>query len=355
MQIHFLLKFVDQLTLKARNLLLKTGLILIIVISATSEVAVSRIAEEETESTEETQTEATNPRQRAATPDTEASEPPEEHQRYTEFGLSNRNPFDSGSASKHFIWQNRDQQEWQALDTAQETEDPEPTTDSDRLIQPYLDSLRRWRYPPDMTDLSKLYNWKPKPKRDEEGIALPMDSNLKITGLQSVTIEANKTHYFGEGDLNRYGGYGYGGGYGSYSSGLDLGLTSSYGYEDFGYSSGGFGGGYGSGFGSGYSSYGSGYSSGFGGGYGGYGGYGSGGVPRATGFNLRQIQQFGLHGRVGQRTHIAVDYSAGGSSFGSGGYGGYGGGYGGYGGGYGVGGAKEQKIKIWYEGTPDSI
>jgi len=354
-QIHFLLKFVDQLTLKARNLLLKTGLILIIVISATSEVAVSRIAEEETESTEETQTEATNPRQRAATPDTEASEPPEEHQRYTEFGLSNRNPFDSGSASKHFIWQNRDQQEWQALDTAQETEDPEPTTDSDRLIQPYLDSLRRWRYPPDMTDLSKLYNWKPKPKRDEEGIALPMDSNLKITGLQSVTIEANKTHYFGEGDLNRYGGYGYGGGYGSYSSGLDLGLTSSYGYEDFGYSSGGFGGGYGSGFGSGYSSYGSGYSSGFGGGYGGYGGYGSGGVPRATGFNLRQIQQFGLHGRVGQRTHIAVDYSAGGSSFGSGGYGGYGGGYGGYGGGYGVGGAKEQKIKIWYEGTPDSI
>ena len=61
------------------------------------------------------------------------------------------------------------------------------------------------------------------------------------------------------------------------------------------------------GYSSGYSSYGSGYGSGFSG----YGGYGRSGIPRATGFNLRQIQQFGLHGRVGQRTHIAVDYSAG--------------------------------------------
>ena len=67
---------------------------------------------------------------------------------------------------------------------------------------------------------------------------------------------------------------------------------------------------------------------------------------------MRQSQQFGLHGRVGERTHIAVDYSAGSSSpFGGGGYGG---GYGGYGG-YGLGGAKEQKIKIWYEGKPESI
>ena len=167
-----------------------------------------------------------------------------------------------------------------------------------RLIQPYLDSLRRWRNPPELTDLSKLYDWKPKPKRDEDGIALPMDSNLKITLLQSVTIEANKTHYFGSGDLNRYGGYGYGGGYGGYSSGLDLGLTSSYGYEDFGYGS--FGdSGYGTGsYGSGY---GSSYGSSYGSGYGGYSGYGSGGIPRSTGFNLRQIQQLGLHGRVGQR------------------------------------------------------
>ncbi len=330
MQKNLLPKFVE---------LLKIGLIVITVICSTSEAAVGRTAEEETESTSGLKTppttDAINRRQRASTPDIDASETPEENQRYTQFGLFNRNPFDNSSASKHFIWQSGDQPS--SANSQQETEHQDPATDSDHLIQPYLDSLRRWRNPPHLTDLSQLHNWKPRRKRDEEGIALPMDSNLKITVLQSVTIEANKTHYFGEGDLNRYGRYGYGG-YGSYASGLDLGLTSSYGYEDFGYNSSGFGGGYGSGFGSGYSSSGSGYSS----------GYGSGGVPRATGFNLRQIQQFGLHGRVGQRTHIAIDYSAGGSGLGSGGYGGYGGGYG-------IGGTKEQKIKIWYEGTPDSI
>ena len=201
-----------------QNLLLKIGIILTIIICSTPEVAVSRIAEEEAESTEETQTDATQPRQRASTADADASdETAEENQRSIQFGLSYRNPFDSGSTSKHFIWQESDQpsavshQQDQATQT---TEDEQPTTDSEQLIQPYLDSLRRWRHPPHLTDLSKLYNWKPKPKRDEDGIALPMDSNLKITGLQSVTIEANKTHYFGEGDLNRYGGYSYGGGYG---------------------------------------------------------------------------------------------------------------------------------------------
>ena len=202
-----------------------------------------------------------------------------------------------------------------------------------QLLMPYLESIRRWMNPPDLGDLSEIYHWKPRKKSDTKGIDLPMDSNLQITGFQSVTIEANKTHYFGEGDLNRYGGYSYGG-YSGFDSGLDLGLSSSYGYEDFGYS-----GGYGSGYGSGYSSYGGGYSS-----------YGSRGVPRASGINIRQQQKIGLHGRVGERTHIAVDYNAGDS------YGGYGGGYGSsYGGGYGLGGAKEQKIKIWYEGKPDSI
>ena len=258
MQINFLSKFVDQLTEKKQNLLLKTGLILIIVVCSTFEIAVSRIAEEETEQTSESETsqtiDTTESSQRASIPDPEESETPVENQQYTEFGLSTRNPFDSDSTSKHFIWQDDTEQPVEIPDQMESEEDP--------LIQPYLESLSRWRYPPHLTDLSKLYNWKPKPKRDEKGIALPMDSNLRITGLQSVTIEANKTHYFGEGDLNRYGGYGYGGGYGSYSSGLDLGLTSSYGYEDFGYSSGGFGGGYGSGYGGGYSSYGSGYGSG---------------------------------------------------------------------------------------------
>ena len=288
-----------------------------------SEVAVSRVAEEEIEPPSSTPTEAPTPAPQPA--DTTQTFSPTRRE-YTEFGLSTHNPFDTRNEPKHFIWQ--------------ETEVPETPETEDPLIQPYLDSLRRWQTPPDLTDLNKLDEWKPKPKGQETGIALPMDSNLKITGVQSVTIEANKTHYFGEGDLNRYGGYGYSGGYGGYSSGLDLGLTSSYGYDDFG-SGGGYGGGYGG------SSYGSGYGSST---YGSsYGGYGSSGVPRASGFNLRQVQQFGLHGRVGQRTHIAVDYSAGGSGFGGGGY------SGGYGGNYGVGARREQKIKIWYEGTPGSI
>ncbi len=216
-----------------------------------------------------------------------------------------------------------------------ETEDVDVDLSMRRqMLIPYLESLRRWKYPPDLGDLSELYNWQPRKKDDTKGIDLPMDSNLQITGYQSVTIEVNNTHYFGEGDLNRYGGYGYSS-YGDYGSGLDLGLSSSYGYEDFGYS-----GGYNS-FGSGgYSSYGSGYSS-----------YGSRGVPRATGINIRQQQKIGLHGRVGERTHIAVDYNAGDT------YGGGYGGYGGYGGSssFGLGGAREQKIKIWYEGKPDSI
>ena len=218
-------------------------------------------------------------------------------------------------------------------------DDPSITEDEDleiparrQVLIPYLETLRRWRYTPELGDLTELYDWRPRnlqtKEGDTKGIDLPMDSNLQITGFQSVTVEVNKTHYFGEGDLNRYGGYGYGI-YGDYGSGLDLGLSSSYGYEDFGYSSG---------FGGGYDNFGTGYGSG-------YSGYS--GIPRSTGINIRQQQQIGLHGRVGERTHIAVDYNAGDT---------FGGDYGGSGyGGYGLGGAKEQKIKIWYEGKPDSF
>ncbi len=240
----------------------------------------------------------------------------------------------------------KDENTWSPSESkTKTTDDPSTTEDIDsdislrrQMLMPYLETLRRWKYPPDLGDLSELYDWKPRPKTDTKGIDLPMDSNLQVKIDQSVTVEVNKTHYFGEGDLNRYGGYSYGS-YGDYGSGLDLGLTSSYSYEDFGYSS-GFGGGYDS-FGS---SYGSGYSS-----YGGYSSFGRGGIPRSTGINIRQRQIIGLHGRVGERWHVAVDYNAGDT---------YGGGYGGYGssyGGYGLGGAKEQKIKIWYEGKPESF
>ena len=236
---NLLSKFAVHHFLRCLGLLFKIGILLIIVISAMSGIAISRIAEENDEAKEET----LPPSDSVAAPESVASETPSEDENTTGIGLFNRNPFDPRLSPKHFIWE------------PEEAESPEQETENG-LIQPYLDSLRRWQNPPELTDLSKLYDWKPKPKRDEKGIALPMDSNLQVTVLQSVTVEANKTHYFGEGDLNRYGGYSYGGGYGSYSSGLDLGLTSSYGYEDFGY--GGFGdsgygaGGYGSSYGSSY-------------------------------------------------------------------------------------------------------
>ena len=221
------------------------------------------------------------------------------------------------------------------------TPDAEDTSIRSKIFAPYYESLQRWKDAPLLIEPQRLYNLKEDGLGidEEKGLALPLQSNLQITGHKSVTIEGNVTHYFGESDANRYAGYS---SYGGYSSGLDLGLTSSYGYDDFGS------------FGGGYGGYGGGYGSGYGGGYGsdGYGGrfstFGRGGVARATGFNLRQTLRVGLHGRVGERTHVAVDYSDSDDSFG-GGYGGYGG----YGGG--LGGAKEQKIKVWYEGKPDSI
>ena len=227
------------------------------------------------------------------------------------------------------------QYDWLKSEPQTEPEEKEEADEEDgelsqrrQMLMPYLESIRRWKNPPFLGDLSKLSDWKPREKPDSKGIDLPMDSNLRITGFQSVTIEVNNTHYFGAGDLNRYGGLGYSS-YGDYGSGLDLGLSSSYGYEDFGYSGG-------------YDSFGSSY-----GGYGGYSGYGSRGVPRASGINIRQQQKIGLHGRVGERTHIAVDYSAGDTYGGFGGSSSYGG--------YGLSGQNQQKIKIWYEGKPDSF
>ena len=185
---NLLSKFAAHHFLRRLGLLFKIGLLLIIAISSMSGIAISRIAEENDDAKEETLT----PSDSVAVPKPVASETPSEDENATGIGLLNRNPFDPGPSPKHFIWQ-------------EEAEPPEQETEN-RLIQPYLDSLRRWRNPPELTDFSKLYDWKPKPKRDEDGIALPMDSNLKITGSHSVTIEANKTHYFGSGDLNRYGG-----------------------------------------------------------------------------------------------------------------------------------------------------
>ena len=206
------------------------------------------------------------------------------------------------------------------------------------MLNPYYDSLRHWKTVPFSLDPHALYDLSKNGSgiEKEKGLALPLQSNLQITGHKSVTVEINKTHYFGQSDVNRFGAYSRFTGYGS---GLDLGLSSSYRYDDFGT----FGGGYGTDYGAGNRG---GYGGGFGSSYGGrFSTFGTGGIARASGFNLRQTLHVGLHGRVGERTHVAVDYSDSGDSFG--------GGYGGYGGG--VGGAKQQKIKVWYEGKKNNI
>jgi hypothetical protein len=158
--------------------------------------------------------------------------------------------------------------------------------------------------------------------RSEPGIDLPLNSNLQINGYKSITLEYNYTHYFGRSDISRY----YGGGYRSFTSGFsgfDLGGDYGYGYggySSFDYDMGGFG------------SFG-----GFGGyGYGGYGGYGYRG-PRATGLNIEQALEVGLHGRIGEHTHVSVDYSDTGSDY-----------YSGIS-------SKRQKIAVWYEGGEESI
>ena len=71
-----------------QNLLYKIGLLLIIVLSVTSDIAVSRIAEEN----DETQTETTTPNDNATSLDSSAPKTPSEDKNYSELGLLNRNP-----------------------------------------------------------------------------------------------------------------------------------------------------------------------------------------------------------------------------------------------------------------------
>ena len=221
-------------------------------------------------------------------------------------------------------------------------ETPAPTTsvapERPSYITQYFYSINQWKRVPQFLDFRDLWEfdpYQPEGEIKEEGFDLPLNSNLQITGHKSVTVELNKTHYFGQTD--RYSFYGMNSGYSSsYNSGLDLGLSSSYSdsYSSYG-RSGSYGGGYDS-YGGG--SYGSGFS------------MSRGGAPRASGINIRQSLQVGLHGRVGEHTHVEVDYSdSGGDSFGGSSYGSYGG----YSGG--VGGAKQQKIRVWYEGKPEGI
>ncbi len=182
------------------------------------------------------------------------------------------------------------------------------TTEPERLST-LLDSVSRWsRY---NTDLS-LGKYRKEKESKERGVQLPMNSLLQIEGYKSATIEYSKTHYFGKSDINRYrGGY--------YSSGFDMDYYSDYSYGYGGYDYGGY---------SSYESYGSSYSR-----YGGYG-YGTG---RDVGFNVDQELVISLHGRMGGKTHVDVDYNDTGRSQ------------------FGGMGQKEQKISVWYEGSPEEI
>ncbi|MBD3184834.1 LysM peptidoglycan-binding domain-containing protein [Candidatus Poribacteria bacterium] len=183
----------------------------------------------------------------------------------------------------------------------------EEITEPDRLSA-VLDALKTWDRPIEELEDSK------KARFDEKGINLPMDSLLQVTGYKSITIQYNKTHYFGKSDINRYSGY-YSGGYGSGFYDYD------YGYDSYGYGSS-----YNS-YSSGYSSYGSGYSSSrYGYGYG-----------QREGPNIEQEFDIHIHGRVGKHTHVDVDYNDTGRSQ------------------YGGMGQKEQKISVWYEGDPEDI
>jgi hypothetical protein len=163
-------------------------------------------------------------------------------------------------------------------------------------------------------------------ENDERGVKLPMQSLLQIEGYKSVMIEYSKVHYFGNSDINRYQGY--------YSSGLDYGSYDSYG-SGSGYDS--YGSNYGSNYGSSYDSYGSNYGNNYGSNYGSNYGTGYGGDTRSSGINIQQELDVHLHGRIGPKTHVDVDYNDTGRSQ------------------FGGMGQKEQKIRVWYQGDKDEI
>jgi len=200
-----------------------------------------------------------------------------------------------------------------------EEDDKLEETGKTSYLSPYLWSLRNWRQTAQMDEMALFPSIYRRGEKEEKGIDLPLDSNLQINGYKSIRVEYNHTHYFGKSDINRFYGLGYSGS--RYSSGLDFGFSDysySGGYNDYG----------------GYSDYGGGYSSydSFGGGYGGYSGSGRYGVPRASGLNIEQELQVGLHGRIGKHTNVSVDYSDTGSNY-----------YSGFD-------NKQQKIRVWYEG-----
>jgi len=177
-------------------------------------------------------------------------------------------------------------------------------------------------------DHKYIVSSKPEPGVEERGVKLPMQSLLQIEGYKSVMIEYNKTHYFGKSDINRYGGYYSSGGLDSGYGGYDYGGYGSYGsgYDPYSSSSSYYGG-----SSSYYGNYGSSYGSSYGSQYGGYGN------QLSSGINIEQELDIHIHGRIGPKTHVDVDYNDAGKSQ------------------FGGMGQKEQKISVWYQGSMNEI
>ena len=100
---------------------------------------------------------------------------------------------------------------WEQAETPPEEEPTEP-----EQISPILEALTRWKREIRGVDIKDL-------RLDRRGrsggsvVDLPMHSQLKVDAYKSVTIEYNKTFYFGNSDVNRHGGY-YSGGTSGYDS-----------------------------------------------------------------------------------------------------------------------------------------
>ena len=58
-----------------------------------------------------------------------------------------------------------------------------------QILSSYLDSLRLWRNSPRLIDLKEILERRDEVETKEGGIDLPLNSNLKITGHKSVTVE----------------------------------------------------------------------------------------------------------------------------------------------------------------------
>ena len=70
--------------------------------------------------------------------------------------------------------------------------DAEDTSIRSKILAPYYESLQRWKNAPLLVEPRRLYNLKEDDLGidEEKGLALPLQSNLQITGHKSVRLKA---------------------------------------------------------------------------------------------------------------------------------------------------------------------